>query len=81
MSKGEIKQSIAILLFGILNIIISFFIINFFGFSNVILFHSFSVLYGDITWEVVIFLVLSLLEAIIYGFYSGEIEELFENNY
>ena len=81
MSKGEIKQSIAILLLGILNIIICFFISNFFGFSNVLFFHSFSVLYGDITWEVVIFLVLSLLEAIIYGFYSGEIEELFENNY
>lgn len=81
MSKGEIKQSIAILLFGILNTVISFFITTFFGISNIVVFHSFSVLYGDITWEVIIFLGLSLIETLIYGLFSGELIELFDNDY
>ncbi len=81
MSKGEIKQTIVILLFGVINTVISFSITSFFGFSNVIIFHSFSVIYGDITWEVIIFLGLSLIETLIYGLFSGELVELLDNDY
>lgn len=81
MNKKEIKELIAIVLFGFINVIISFSITSFLGISNIIVFHSISALYGNITWEVIIFIGLYLIESIIYGFCSGEIKELFNNDY
>ena len=81
MTKKEVKQMIILLLFGIINIIISFAITNIFGISNVVLFTTHTAMGGDITWEVIIFMVLLLIEAIIYGIYSGELKELFEDEY
>ena len=81
MTKKDIKQVIILLLFGLINIIISFTITNMLGISNVVLFTTITAIGGDITWEVIIFIVLLLIEAIIYGIYSGELKELFEDEY
>lgn len=66
MSKSEIKELIAIIIFSIINTFIAFSITNLLGISNIIVFRTFSAIYGDITWEVIIFMGLSLIEAIIY---------------
>lgn len=66
MSKSEIKELIAIIIFSIINTFIAFTITNLLGISNTIVFRTFSAIYGDITWEVIIFMGLSLIEAIIY---------------
>lgn len=81
MTKKDVRQMIILLLFGIINIIISFAITNFLGISNVVLFTTHTAMGGDITWEVIIFLFLLLIEAIIYGVHSGELKELFEDEY
>lgn len=81
MNKKEIKELFAIVLFGFINVIISFSITSLLGISNIVVFHSISTLYGDITWEVIIFIGLYLIESLIYGFCSGEIKELFDSNY
>jgi hypothetical protein len=66
MSKKEIKEIIGIVVFGTINTLIALAITNFLGIYNTIVFKTFSVLYGDITWEIIIFFALSLFEAIIY---------------
>lgn len=66
MSKSELKEIIGVVIFGTINTFIAFAITNFLGISNTIILRTFSVIYSDITWDVVIFLGLSLIEAIIY---------------
>lgn len=66
MSKSEIKELIAIIIFSIINTFIAFSITSFLGISNIVVFGTFTAMYGDITWEVIIFMGLSLLEALIY---------------
>lgn len=66
MSKSELKEIIGVVIFGTINTFIAFAITNFLGIYNTIILRTFSVMYGDITWEVVIFMGLSLLEATIY---------------
>ena len=68
MSKSELKEIIGVVIFGAINTFIAFAITNFFFLFNTIILRTFSVMYGDITWEVVIFMGLSLVEAIIYEY-------------
>ena len=70
MSKLELKEIIGVVIFGVINTFIAFAITNFLGISNTIILKTFSVIYGDITWEVVIFMALSLMEASIYEYRS-----------
>ena len=68
MSKSELKEIIGVVIFGVINTYIAFAITNFLGITNTIILKSFSAIYGDITWEVVIFLGLSLIQATIYEY-------------
>jgi len=73
MHKKNLKELIGIILFAILNILISFYITNIFGISNIVIYKSLSFTLGDITYESIIFIVLSFIEALVY--------ELFKNHY
>lgn len=68
MSKLELKEMIGVVIFGIINTYIAFAITNFLGISNTIILRTASVIYGDITWEVVIFMGISLIQAAIYEY-------------
>lgn len=68
MSKSELTEIIGVVIFGAINTFIALAITNFLGIYNTIILRTFSVLYGDITWEVVIFMGLSLVESIIYEY-------------
>lgn len=72
MSNTEIKEIIVALIFAILNTIVAFYITNLLGISNTIILKTFSVTFGDITWEIIIFMGLSLIEALIHE-YSNSI--------
>lgn len=74
--KRNVKEFILILTCYIINIIIAFYITNILGIVNVVVLRSFSVLYGDITWEVIIVMLLSLIEGIIYDLKQNEKEQL-----
>lgn len=63
---AKVKEIFLIIIFAIINIILSFIITNLLGISNTIVFRSFSAMHGDITWEVIIFFIFSIVEAIIY---------------
>ena len=63
---AKVKEIFLIIIFAIINIILAFIITNLLGISNTIVFRSFSTMYGDITWEVIIFFIFSIVEAIIY---------------
>lgn len=67
MSKIESKEVTGVVIFGIINTLVAFAITNFLGIYNTIILRTFSAIYGDITWEAIIFMGLSLLEALIYG--------------
>ena len=74
MSKSEIRDLSFMIIFFITNTIIAFTITGLLGVTNTIIIKSFSAIYGDITWEVVIFMVLMLIESIIFdGFYSNSL--------
>lgn len=68
MTKTEIKELIAIIFIGLINILISFTITALLGISNTVVIKTFSVMYGDITWEVIIFMSLSIILASIYEY-------------
>lgn len=74
--KRNVKEFILILTCYIINIIIAFYITNILGIVNVVVLRSFSVLYGDITWEVIIVMLLSLIEGIIYDLKQNEKKQL-----
>lgn len=63
---SKVKEILLIIIFTIINIVLAFTITNLLGISNTVVFRSFSVMYGDITWEVIIFFIFSIAEAIIY---------------
>lgn len=67
---SKVREIIVIIIFAITNIIISFLITNLFGISNTVVFRTYSAISGEITWEVIIFFALSLIEAIIYEIYK-----------
>jgi len=67
---SKVREIFVIIIFAITNIIISFLITNLFGISNTVVFRTYSAISGEITWEVIIFFALSLIEAIIYEIYK-----------
>lgn len=67
---SKVREIFIIIIFAITNIIISFLITNLFGISNTVVFRTYSAISGEITWEVIIFFALSLIEAIIYEIYK-----------
>lgn len=66
MSKVEIKELIIMLIFSIINICIAYFITFNLGIQNTILFRTYTAFQQDITYEVLIFMFLSFIEAFIY---------------
>ena len=70
------KEFIAILIFYLINIIIAFYITNMIGIVNVVVLKSMSILYGEITWEVIIVMSLSLIESIIYEIKHNKKEQI-----
>lgn len=70
MSKLELKELIIIMILSLINIIIAFKITNLLGITNIIIIRTFSVMYGNITWEVVIFLGLLFIESIFLHNYN-----------
>lgn len=70
------KEFIAILIFYLINIIIAFYITNMLGIVNVVVLKSMSILYGEITWEVIIVMSLSLIESIIYEIKRNKKEQI-----
>lgn len=73
MSRSEKKELLVMLLCCILNTIISFAITGLCGVTNTIILKSYSSVYGDITWEVIIFMGLMFIEALLYDyFFSGD---------
>ncbi len=74
MSKKEIEDLIMFILFNIINISIAYVITSYFGIQNIILYQSFTAMQYTITYEVIIFFALSIVEAYIYH-YKYEIYE------
>lgn len=70
MSKLELKELAIIIILSLINIIIAFQITNLFGITNIIIIQTFSVIYGTITGEVVIFLGLLFIESIFLDNYN-----------
>ena len=70
------KEFIAILIFYLINIIIAFYITNMLGIVNVVVLKSMRILYGEITWEVIIVMSLSLIESIIYEIKHNKKEQI-----
>lgn len=68
MSKDKIKEVISIIIFAIINISIAYLITINLGIANMVVIRTFSALYSEITWEVIIFLGVSLIETIIYEY-------------
>lgn len=68
MSKNKRKELIGVIIFSALNILVAYLITVKLGIENTVVIRTFSALYSDITWEVIIFLGLSLIEAIIYEY-------------
>lgn len=66
MSKVEIKELIIMLIFSIINICIAYFITFSLGIQNTILYRTYTSIQQDITYEVLIFMFLSFIEAFIY---------------
>ena len=60
------KEIIAIILFAILNIIISYLITTPLNIRDVVLFQSYTAINYTITYEIIIWFILSLLEAFTY---------------
>lgn len=65
---SKIREIFVIIIFGIINIIIAFAISSFLGISNTVIFRTFSTIHENITWEVIIFYIFSIVEAIIYEY-------------
>ena len=63
---SKVKEVFLIITFAIINIFLAFTITNLLGISNIIVLKTFSAMYGDITWEVIIFFIFSIVEAIIH---------------
>lgn len=74
MSKKEIKDLIIFIIFSIINISIAYMITSYFGIQNIILYQSLTAMQYTITYEVIIFFILSIVDATIYH-YKYEIYE------
>jgi len=62
----NIKEGIGVILFSIINIIIAYLITTSLGIKEVILFQSYTATNNIITYEVIIWFILGLIEAVIY---------------
>ena len=67
---SKVKETFAIIIFATINTIIAFFITNLLGISNIVVLRTYTAISGDMTWEVIIFLALSLIECTIYELYK-----------
>lgn len=74
MSKKEIKDLLIFIIFSIINISIAYMITSYFGIQNIIIYQSLTAMQYTITYEVIIFFVLTIVEATIYH-YKYEIYE------
>lgn len=74
MSKKEIKDLIIFIIFSTINISIAYMITSYFGIQDIILYQTLTAMQYTITYEVIIFFVLSIVEATIYH-YKYEIYE------
>lgn len=68
MTKYEIKQLFVMIIFAIINVVISYAITTAFGISNIVLYKTLTAMQYTITYEVLIFMALSLLESLIYHY-------------
>lgn len=68
MSKKEIKQLIIIIIISLINIGIAFSITSLCGITNTIIIKTFTVINNEITWEIIIFWILSLIETSSYEY-------------
>lgn len=66
MMKLQLKNLIFILLLMVINTIISFSITYIFGIQNIVIFKTLSFICDSITYEILIFIALSIMEGIIY---------------
>lgn len=66
MSNVEIKQLLFIVLFIIINLVVSFSITNLLGIFNTVIYRSVISMISDITYEMVIFMGLVFIESGIY---------------
>lgn len=65
---SKVKETFIIISFAIINTIIAFSITNLLEISNIVVFRTYTAISGDMTWEIIIFLALSLIEASFYEF-------------
>ncbi len=69
MSKYEIKELLGAIAFAIVNVVIAYLITTEFGIQNIVLYESFATaMQYTITYEVIIFMALSLVECLVYHF-------------
>lgn len=68
MSKMELKQLLCIIFISVLNICITYAITVSLNIQNIILYKSLTAIQFAVTYEVIIFILLSSIEAIIYHF-------------
>ncbi len=66
MSNTEIKQFLFIILFITINLVISFSITYFFGITNTVIYRSVTSMISEVTYEMLIFMSLALIESSIY---------------
>lgn len=66
MSNSKIKQFIFIILFITINLLVSFFITNSLGIFNTVIYRSVTSMISEITYEMIIFMGLALVESSIY---------------
>lgn len=64
--KRDIKELIGIIAFSIFNIIIAYDITIALGIQNIILYKSLTAMSYDISYEVIIWFILSFIEAFVY---------------
>lgn len=64
--KRDIKELIGIIVFSIFNIIIAYDITIALGIQNIILYKSLTAMSYDISYEVIIWFILSFIEAFVY---------------
>ena len=74
MSKREIKEIIGFIIFSIVNIVIACIVTSSLGIYNTVVLKTFSVVYGNITWELIIVIGLTIIEALFYKCTSTFIE-------
>lgn len=66
MSNTKIKQLLFIVLFVTINLVISFSITYSLGITNTVIYRSVTSMISEVTYEMVIFMLLALIESSIY---------------